>query len=620
MFGYNGKVLRVDLTERRVKKEKLEREDIIKFIGGRGFGILFLFRELEPHIDPLSEKNKILFLTGPLTGTPFQAVSRFLVCTKSPLTGAYARSSAGGDFGAWLKFSGYDFIIVEGSSEEPLYLFISPETVELRSAKEIWGKRTGETQRILKGIHGEDVRITCIGPAGENLVRYAACVTGKRTASRCGVGTVMGSKKLKAIVIKAKRKSLPEIYDRDLLKSLIKEQFSMIFSNSQYKKHKKYGTTDGATTRNLLGVYPTRNFRFGQMKDYERLSEEEYMKLRVGEFGCYSCSARCGKIHLVPEGRPYAGARSEGPEYESYWSFSGPIDAPSIEATIKADELCDEYGLDSISTGGTIGFAFELYERGIITKKDTDGLELVYGNHGAFIELIEKIAKREGFGNILAEGTKRAASLIGKGAERYAMQVKGLEIAGYEPRGLKATGFGYATSNIGGSHSNGSLAFQEWGMPIPRAVNRFEEEGKADIVIYNQHNSALGETGIVCAFAHAWGEWYRKLYPEMLFSITGIEEFRDWAYLRKVGERIWNLDRVFNVREGFSRKDDTLPSRFLEEPLHTIDAEGEGEMIRSLDRFLDEYYELRGWTKEGIPTKEKLMELDLESLLKDFGD
>ena len=592
-------------------EEPIDERDIRHFMGGRGLGTLYLFREVPKRADPLSPQNRLLFLTGPLTGTPFQATSRLVVCTKSPLTGCYARSSAGGDFAVWLRSCGYDFLSVEGAAERPVYLYVGDGRVEIRDASEIWGKTTTETQRYLREVHGKRTRIACIGPAGERLVKFAAIVTGRRTASRCGVGTVMGSKKLKAIVLDAIPRN-PAFFDPDLVKDLARQQLGMIRTNPQFQKHKKYGTTDGATTRNAIGVYPTRNFRFGQMKDYQLLSEEEYMKLRVGEFGCYGCLARCGKVHRVPPGRIYEGTMSDGPEYESYWSFSGPIDSPCIEATIAADRLCDELGLDSISTGGTIGFAYELYERGIIGKAETEGLELSYGNHEVMIELIRKIALRDGIGDILAEGTRRAALMIGKGAEEYAMHVKGLELAGYEPRGLKATGFGYATSTIGGSHSNGSLAFQEWGLPFPRSVNRFDEEGKADIVIFNQHNSALGEVGIVCAFAHSFGDWFRRLFPSMLFSVTGIEEFRDWEWLMKTAERIWNMDRLFNVREGFDRKDDRLPKRFLREPLLTLGAEGEGQVVRGLDRFLDEYYRLRGWTENGIPTPEKLRELSIE--------
>ena len=323
-------------------------------------------------------------------------------------------------------------------------------------------------------------------------------------------------------------------------------------------------------------------------------------------------------MHVVPEGRPYAGARSEGPEYESAWAFTGSIDSNCIEYTVAADELCDELGLDTITTGGSVGFAFELYEKGIITKADTDGLELTYGNHAAMIALIKKIARREGFGDVLAEGTVGAARRIGKGAEAYAMQAKGLEFPAYEPRGLKTLAFNFATSNIGGSHCYG-YAPQEIGGTVPRAVDRFAEEGKADIVIYNQNNAALRETGVICEFAGDWGDWYFPLYNKMLVAVTGIQEFADWETFEQGGERIVNLERAFNVREGFSRVQDTLPRRFLTEPLHTRGAPGEGQMIRGLDAFLDEYYRLRGWTKDGIPSRDKLNELGLGYVIDDFN-
>lgn len=615
MDGYGG-VLRVNLSTGKVTEEPFAVQDVMNMAGGRGFGIRYLYNEVPPSIDPLGEENKVLLLTGVLAGTSVVAASRWLAVALSPLTGCYAKSCAGGDFGAWMKFAGYDLIILEGKAEKPVYLSISSQGVEIRDAGEIWGKKTGETQARLKEVHGNNARIACIGPAGENLVRYAAIVTGTRTASRCGIGTVMGSKRVKAVVINAKRRL--NLSNPSALKQLAKEQIAAIQENPGYRQHKEYGTTGGSVSRNVLGVFPTRNFRYGQMKGYELLSEDEYMKLRTGEFGCYACPARCGKIHQVPEQRPYGGSLSEGPEYESYWSFSGPIDSTSIEASIAADQLCDELGLDTISTGGTIGFAYELYEKGILTKSDTAGLELNYGDHASMISLITMIAMREGFGDILSEGTLGASRRIGNGAETYAMQVKGLELAGYEPRGLKATGFGYATSTIGGSHGNGSLAFQEWGMPVPRAVDRFTEEDKADIVIFNQTQSALTEVGVLCAFSRSWGDWHRRLYGQMLVAATGIKEFGDMEYMSEIGDRIVNLERAYNVRAGFDRRQDTLPERFLTEPLHTREAAGEGEMVRNLDQFLDEYYRLRGWTLNGIPSIEKLKKIGLINEIKDM--
>lgn len=615
MKGYRGKYLRVNLSAGMVLDEPLPEQIARDFIAGRGFGIKYLYDELAPNVDPLGEDNKLLLVPGVLAGTQAQSVSKWVACTKSPLTGCIARSCSGSDFGAWMKFAGYDFILVEGKSDRPVYLYVAADGAQLRDAGELWGKDTAYTQDWLVRNHGKDVRTACIGPAAEKLVRFSAIVTGRRTASRCGVGTVLGSKRLKAVAIKARRNL--NLHDPEGFSQLAKEQIGIMRASKDYAYNKEYGTTEGAITRNELGVYPVKNFRYGQLKGYQKLGPEAYRKMRVGEFSCYSCSMRCGKIHVVTEG-PYAGARSEGPEYESYWAFTGPIENTNIESTVAADQLCDDLGLDAISTGNTIGFAYELYEKGIINKNDTDGLELTYGNHAAMVALVKKIGNREGFGDVLAEGTVRAAQHIGKGAEAYAMQAKGLEFPAYEPRGLKATGFGYATSTIGGSHGNGSLAFQEWGTEGSGAIDRFAEDGKAEIVIGNQNRAGL-ESGIVCAFAFTCGNWYPTLFPRMLFAVTGIEEFTDWAYLGRVGERVWNLDRAFNVRDGFDRRHDTLPQRFQTEPLHVIDAEGEGSMVKNLDGFLDEYYRLRGWTGNGIPTREKLEELGLGYVVKDMA-
>jgi aldehyde:ferredoxin oxidoreductase len=614
MKGYAGKYLRVNLSSGTAVDEPLALTLAMDYIAGQGFGIKYLYDELKPGIDALGERNKLLLLPGVLAGTHAQGMARWDVCTKSPATGCFAKACSGGDFGAWIKFSGYDFILIEGKAEKPVYLYISPEGVQVRDASEIWGQDTVFTQDWLSHQHGDSVRTACIGIAGERLVKYAAIVSGRRTASRCGVGTVMGSKLLKAVAIKAKRNL--DLYDPEGYNRLVREQIEIMRSSWEYRKNHEYGTTDGAITRNSIGAYPVRNNRSGELADYEQLGPEVFKKYRIKHAGCYSCFVSCGKVHVVPDG-PYAGARSEGPEYESYWAFSGPIDSANIEATIAADQLCDDLGLDTISTGNTIGFAFELYEKGLISRSDTDGLELNYGNHAAMITLIKKIARREGIGDILAEGTLQAARKIGRGAEAYAMQVKGLELAGYEPRALKGTGFGYATSTIGGAHTHGALMFQEFGMPVPRPVDRLTEEDKADIVIFNQNNDGL-EVGIACGFASMCGDWYRRLFPQMLVAATGIQEFGDWGFLAKVGERIWNLERAFNVREGFDRRQDTLPQRFQIEPLRTIKAPGDGQMLRTLEKFLDEYYRLRGWTRRGIPSREKLQQLGLDFAVKDM--
>ncbi len=609
-----GKLLRVDLSSGKVATESVPESIAADFIGGRGYGIRYLYQELAPGIDPLGEKNKLLMLNGPLAGNTAQAVSRWMVCTRSPLTGAFARSVCGADFGAWLKFAGYELIIVEGKAEKPVYVHLTADDCRILDAGEIWGTDTKETQAWLNQRHGKNTRTACIGPAGENLVKYAAIVSDRRTAGRCGTGTVMGSKNLKAIAVTAQRKiqlADPEAYDK-----LAREQVNIIRNNEGFQNHREWGTTSMQDITNAIGIYPVRNFRYGQQTDYEKIAGEQYRKLRTGDMGCYSCPARCGKVHTVASGL-YAGAHSEGPEYESIWAFTGPIESNSIEASISADQLCDDLGLDTISTGSCIGFAYELYEKGLLKKSDTDGLELVYGEHEPMIALVKKIARREGIGDLLAEGTMRAAASIGKGAEAYAMHVKGLEMPAYEPRGAKSQGYNYVTANIGANHCYGYAAQDIFGAPFPRPTDRFSEEN-ADVVIFNQDGTAYKETGIACGFAGGWG-WADSHFGKLLAAARGIDSFADNDYLSRVGERMFNLERAFNVREGFNRKQDTLPDRIRTEPLHTRQAPGEGQMVSHQDEFLDKYYSLRGWTKEGIPAPEKLKELGLDFVVEDMA-
>lgn len=608
-----GKLLRIDLSSGKITAESVPEAIAADFIGGRGYGVSYLYRELTPGIDPLGEENRLLMLNGPLAGTMAQAVSRWTVCCKSPLTGAFARSVCGADFGAWLKFAGYEVIIVEGKAEKPVYVHLTADGCKILDAGEIWGKDTKEAQAWLNEQHGQNTRTACIGPAGENLVKYAAIVSDRRTAGRCGTGAVMGSKNLKAIAITATRRT--ELADPGAYDRLAREQVNVIRDNEGFQNHKEWGTTATQDITNAIGIYPVRNNRYGQHANYQKLTGETYRKLRTGDMGCYSCAARCGKVHTVASGI-YAGAHSEGPEYETIWAFTGPIESDSIEASIAADQLCDDLGLDTISTGSSIGFAYELYEKGLLRKSDVDGLELVYGRHEPMITLVKKIARREGIGDLLAEGTMRAAAAIGNGAEAYAMHVKGLEMPAYEPRGAKSQGYNYVTASVGANHCYGYAAQDIFGAPFPRPTDRFSEEN-ADVVIYNQDGTAYKETGIVCGFAGGWG-WTNDLFGRLLAAARGIAILADNDYLWKVGARLFNLERAFNVREGFSRKQDTLPKRLLTEPLHTRQAPGEGQMVSHQDEFLDEYYRRRGWTKEGIPTPEKLKELGLDFALKDM--
>ncbi|UCC16522.1 MAG: aldehyde ferredoxin oxidoreductase family protein, partial [Dehalococcoidales bacterium] len=576
-----GKLLKINLTTGNTSEEIIPEKVAEDFVGGRGYGIRYLYDELPPGTDPLGEENKLIILTGPLAGSSAQATSRWMVCTKSPLTGVFARSVGGADFGAWLKFAGYELTIIEGKAEKPSYIHIGPNGVNIQDAGEIWGTETKETQEWLKQTHGNNTRVVCIGPAGEKLVRYSAIVSDRRTAGRCGTGAVMGSKNIKAVAVTANRSV--SLADPDTFRNLVKEQVSLLKESQGFANHKEWGTTNTQNVTNVLGIYPTMNFRYGQQMGYDKINGAEYRKFRTGDFGCYSCPARCGKAHLVQDG-PFKGAYSEAPEYESIWAFTGPIDSTSIEATVLADQLCDDLGLDTISAGSVIGFAYELYEKGILTKADTDGMVLEYGDPAPMIELIKKIAKREGIGDLLAEGSMRAAAKIGKGSEVCAIHVKGLELPAYEPRGAKTQGYNYVTSNIGASHCYGYSGQDIFGAVVPRPSDRFAEEENADLVIFNQNGTASRETGIVCTFSAGWG-WI-SLYGKMLAAARGMEILADDEHIAKAGERIYNLERAFNVRQGAGRKDDTMPTRMLTEPLHTREASGEGQMIERQDAFL----------------------------------
>jgi len=610
-----GRFLKINLSTGKAVTESVPEQVALNFIGGRGYGIKYLYDELAPNVDPLGVDNKLILLSGPLAGTASQASSRWMACTRSPLTGAFARSVGGADFGAWLKFAGYEFIIVEGKAEKPVYLHLTPEGVQTYDAGEIWGQDTKVTQEWLTQRYGRNTRTVCIGPGGEKLVKYAAIVSDRRTAGRCGTGAVMGSKNLKAIAITATRNV--HLYDRAAFNRLAKEQATLIRENKSFQNHKEWGTTRTQNVTNELGIYPVMNFRYGQQLSYEKITGEEYRKLRTGKFGCYACPARCGMAHRVKSGL-YKGAYSEGPEYETIWAFTGNTDTTSREATIAADELCDDLGIDTISTGCSIGLAYELYERGILTKADTDGLELEWGNHEAMVTLVKKIANREGIGDLLAEGVARASASIGKGAEAYAIHVKGLELPAYEPRGAKTQGFNYVTASIGASHCFGYSGQDVFGAIVPRPSDRFAEEENADLVIYNQNGTAWKETGIICTFTSNWG-WVPDLYGKMLVAVRGIDQMADNNHLEQVGERILNLERAFNIRQGFTRKEDTLPQRMLTEPLHTREAPGEGQVVRNQDKFLDNYYRFRGWTDEGIPSPGKLKALGLEGVASDLS-
>ncbi|HEY48556.1 MAG TPA: aldehyde ferredoxin oxidoreductase family protein [Dehalococcoidia bacterium] len=609
------KLLRINLTNGVTEEEDIPQKTALNYVGGRGFGTRYVYDEIAPKTDPLGPQNKLMIGTGPLAGTGAQSLSKWMVYTKSPLTGTYTRSSGGGDFGAWLKWAGFELMIIEGKAKKPVYLYIKDGIYEIRDAGAIWGKTTVQTQDYLRKKHGPKARMVCVGPAAEKMVRFAGIFSGSRTAGRGGTGTVMASKNLKAVVIEAARTE--DLAAPDEFKKLVRQQIKGYKEALGFEPFRDYGTPMGVDYPGFgTGSFPVLNFRRGDLEGWEKLSFMQYAAITQKHTGCYSCMLKCGKIRQVADG-PYTGATSEGPHYETIWAFSGPTGCTDIGATVVADRMCCDLGIDTISTGGVIGFAYELFEKGILTIKDTDGLVLSYGDPEPMLKLIERIGNREGLGDILAEGVRRAAERIGKGAEKYAMHVKGQELPGYEPRAMKALGMNYALSTVGANHCYG-YAQQEIGNPRPRILDAAADENKGDVVKYNQDYVAALELVLACTFPGNNLECFGlELVAKMLVAACGEKKFGSEDYLWQAAERVYNLERCFNIREGFTRKDDALPERFYTEPLKG--GLRDGEVIRKPDTIIDEYYDERGWDSNGIPTAATLARLGLQEVDKDMA-
>jgi len=611
--GYTGKVLRVNLTEQSSKVEELPEETAKDFIGGAGFGIKYLFDEVKGGTDPLGPDNKLIFASGPFSGTTIPCASRMAVTAKSPLTGAVGMALTGGYFPVELKFAGYDALIIEGKAETPTYVWIKDGEVKFRSAKKLWGMKTTDTQQIIKNeLHDQNIRIACIGPAGENQIKIASIINEWRAVGRKGLGAVMGSKNLKAIAIRGSGE-VP-VADKDKLKTARGEMTkAMKESPVLYPNFSKIGTPMVVDHTCAIGIFPTKNFTAtGEYNPVDKIGVEVQMTRNVGSEACYGCPVGCSQLKLAKTG-PYAGILTEGPEFETMYAYGGVTGVENIDAIIAADRLADELGFDTLSSGVTIAFAMELYEKGILSKEDTGGLELNFGNHEAMNTILKLMAYREGIGDLLADGSKAAAERIGKGSEKYAMHVKGLELPAYDVRGAKAHGLNYATSFTGADHCRG-YAFQEiFGIPVPHEVDRFTAEGKGKLTKWNQDiRTATTDAPTMCAFLldMAVVGIAAENTAALMEAVTGLTYTPD--DILQVGERINNLAHAFNVREGFTRADDTLPERLLTEPLKGGASKGHFISKEELKHMLDEYYSERGWDIEtGAPTREKLEELGL---------
>ena len=599
-MSYAGKILRINLTTGEIRKEDLPENLARKFIGGRGLASKILFDELDPKVDPLSPDNKIIFATGPLTGTPAPTGGRYMVVTKGPLTGTIASSNSGGFWGAELKMAGYDMIIVEGKAEKPVYISIMEDDVKIKDASHLWGLNTHETtDKLLEEFGDEKAKVACIGPAGENLVKFACVINDKhRAAGRTGVGAVMGSKNLKAIVVRGKKSV--KVADKDMFLSTVKTKIEKLRKDPITGEGlPKLGTKVLDNIINQNGLYPTRNFQTGVFEGTSEVSGEALVEkgYLVKNKPCFGCPIACGRVTKLPSGR-----EGEGPEYETGWAFGACCGVNDLIAITEANFLCNELGLDTISTGVTIACAMELFEKGYIPKEDLkNGPELRFGSSEAIVYYTEKIAHREGFGDKLAEGSYRLAKMYGH--PELSMSVKGQELPAYDPRGAQGHALEYATSNRGGCHVRGYMISPEI-LGVPEKLEPQKTEGKAMWVKNFQDLTAIIDSAGLCLFSSfALGA---EDYLDLVNSDTGFNYTLE--ELMKCGERIWNLERLFNLKAGVSPSEDKLPDRFLKEPMP--DGPNKGAIVK-LDELLKDYYKVRGWSEDGVPTEEKLKELEL---------
>jgi aldehyde:ferredoxin oxidoreductase len=612
--GYLGKILRVDLTKGKTTVEDFPDELARKFLGANGLAIHTLYWELRPGIDPLGKENKIVFGAGPLVGTILPFISRTYVASKSPLTGLFADATAGGFWSAELKYAGYDAVIVEGLSKEPVYLWVKDGKAEIRDAGHLWGKTTYEAQETICRELGERrAQSVCIGPAGENRVRYAGVFAGVHAAARCGLGAVMGSKGLKAITVKGSMDV--EVADMKGLKEWLETVPYAKFPGSGLDKgYSSRGTMILPELFQQFGLWGTENWsRETYDESGETLFHSTWLKGQVRRNSCFSCVATCPGVYRVPDG-PYQGTVTEGPEYETVYALGSMCLVPDIRAVVKFDRLCDEYGLDSISTGVTLAFAMECVRRGLISRDQLDGIDLRFGNAEAMIQMIEKIVKREGIGDLLAEGTRIASQKIGKGSEAFAINTKGLEHPGHSTRGTKGMGLGFAVGTRGAHHHDGRDFEYAPNPLLDYDGNRERATGKGAMQGIITRWTAAADCMGYCHFAEKlYGIRLQDVHVKMLNLVTGFDFTLE--ELVRVGERVYTLERLFQVREGVSRKDDRLPERFFKESIPGGPHRGAIMTKEELDLMLDEFYESHGWDRNGIPTRKRLKELGLEDYL-----
>jgi len=628
---FAGKILYVNLTTGRMWTEPTMAY-AERFLGGRGINNWLLYKRVKPWVTPLESANVLIIGAGALVGTLAPCASRLSVDGKSPMTGGVGSSSSCGYFAAELKFAGYDHIVIQGRARNPVYLWIDEDRVRIEDAAHLWGKLVSETAGSIKEERGDDrIGVLAIGPAGENLVRGACIIVDQaRAAGRCGLGAVMGAKNLKAIAVRGKGGI--GVADPDRFMEAVDRAWEKLGRSESARRRREWGTLWAAPVCNEIGLFPWKNFQddYVEADRLKRISPQVYSEhYQVRRLGYMSCPISCSRIYEVKDG-PYKGLICEGIEANDLWNFGGRLAIDYPPAILKAHHLCNEYGLDQDNAAGSIAWAFECYEKGLLTEEDTDGLSLEWGNYEVVIELLKKMAYREGFGDLLAEGSKRASEIIGRGSEAFAIHVKGQD--SMEPmRACKGWALGCAVSTRGGSHTRGAnLAELYSGLPkevseriwgIPAVPDRHSYKDKAKLVVYYERLQAIVDSLGICLLCSNWGG-PDQLDPEDLAELYSAAVGREITGddLMLVGERIHNIEKAFNVlHAGFTRQDDYPPLRFMEEPIRSGPARGEILDRAQFDQMLDEYYEIHGWDKEtGWQRKAQLERLGLSEIAADL--
>jgi aldehyde:ferredoxin oxidoreductase len=607
MYGWHLRILRVNLTTRKVTTEDVDPKIARDYLGGRGWAIHYMYKEMNPMVEPLSPENMLIFATGPLTATPAPTGNRYMVVTKSPLTGALAHSNSGGEFPTWMKRTGFDMFIFEGKASEPVYVLVNEDQVEIKSAAHVWGKDTHETTDILKAETSAEARVACIGPAGENLALMAAIMNDKhRAAARSGVGAVMGSKNLKAVVAMGNKN--PALHNPEGMRALSVGTSKEVGADVKKGSNMRiYGTSYVPQVTNTLGILPTRNFLQGTFEGVNNIDgdalKDQYL---IRHTPCYRCPLSCGRLTEVPDG-PYKG-KGEGPEYETISSLGTGCGVSNLAALVKANYLCNEFGMDTITTGMTIAVAMEMYEKGFLSE-DLIGMPLKFGDHDAMIAMIKLMAYNEGFGKDLAMGSYRLAEKYGH--PELAVTTRKQEFPGYDPRGSQGMGLLYATSNKGASHMEGDVAYEEvFGVPVKE--NPLSTDGKSELVKHFQDSFALIDASGLCVFVaiRYVFDKERLILPRVLSEMMNLTTGAGYTpeEVMQAADRVYTLERMFLIKAGSGPEWDTLPYRMLHEPLPDGPARGR---VVELDKMLPDFYTERGWDEKGYPTQEKLASLGL---------